>query len=313
MSLLMKRLMAKQGIHFKDDPNNPGGGGSGAPAGDQGGQGGDTGGQEGGAGDKDTGGKDGDGGAGDKDGDKDGDQGGDKDGDKPDEEKAKLIKDMMKWKTKARETEGKVSEVESQLKQFQEALGDLSVDDIKDMIKAKKDAEIKELEDKKEYQRIVDRMKDEQANELKTLQEQIDALNAQLSERDSKIQDMTIGRGFGESEFIRENSVLPPTIARKEFGAHFDLVDGRVVAYDKPKGAENRTMIVDAQGEPKSFDAAIEELYSKHPDAKSIIRAKAKPGAGSKTQDSPGTKQPTAKPAGRGLSRIAVGLQSKEQ
>lgn len=166
--------------------------------------------------------------------------------------------------------------VKSELDSLKAVIGDLNAEDLKGLIEEKKNSEIKELEDKKEYSRIVERMKTEHESVVSGLQNRIDELTQELSKRDSTIESVTVGRCFSESEFIQKDSVLPPSIARKEFGAYFDLVDGQVVGFDKPRGAEGRTMIVDATGEPKPFNDAIQELYKSHPDYKSACLGQAK-------------------------------------
>lgn len=203
--------------------------------------------------------------------------------------------------------------VKSELDSLKAVIGDLNAEDLKGLIEEKKNSEIKELEDKKEYSRIVERMKTEHESVVSGLQNRIDELTQELSKRDSTIESVTVGRCFSESEFIQKDSVLPPSIARKEFGAYFDLVDGQVVGFDKPRGAEGRTMIVDATGEPKPFNDAIQELYKSHPDYKALVWDKRKAGAGSKSEISPGTKSKASKSTGRGRARIAAGLLSKDR
>lgn len=226
---------------------------------------------------------------------------------KLDPEVAKLIKDVMKWKDKARSTESEKSELSQQLSQFKTVLGeDVSLDDVKELIQGKKDSERKELEAKGEYERILEQMKDENkkvVEGLKTAHQETVDENKSLK---AQIEELTVGRSFSDSEFIRKSSVLPPPIARKEFADHFDVVEGELVGYDKPRGAADRTPLVDANGDKKGFEQAIESLYAKHPNSKDITRSARKPGAGSKSQ--PDAKKATP-PAKTSADKIAAGLE----
>lgn len=227
-----------------------------------------------------------------------------------DDEKAALIKDLMKWKSKAREYEGQLKGLSDQvqtLNQFKEALGDLSLDQLKELVSQHKDAERQALEKKGEYERIVKQMKEENEKVVSTLRTQLEDLQTKLQGAQAEIHELTVGRAFRDSEFVREKSMLTPAIAQREFGPHFDFVDGQLIAYDKPRGAKDRTMMVDAHGEPLSFEAAIEKLHQKHPDAKHIIRSQQKPGAGSRSEPvNSGATEDVSQL--RGIDKIRAGL-----
>lgn len=301
MSLLLQRLLHSQGILMDEAGADGGAGGGGAPAGAEGGEGGAG---EGGDAGKGEGGEKASGAnAGEGDGD-----GGEK---KPSEAEAKLLKEVMKWKAKAKEAGTNSDDAKSSLQKITDALGETSVEDVQALIQAQKDAATAELESKGEYDRIVEQIKDENKKVVGGLQEQIDALTQQLSGSNGQIEEMTVGRSFGESGFIRENSTLPSSIARKEFGKHFDVVDGQVKAFDKPRGAEGRTPLVDAEGNGKRFEVAIEQLYKGHADAASLIKSKAKPGAGSKTDSQ--IKAKASEPELKGVSRITAGLNAQSK
>lgn len=221
------------------------------------------------------------------------------------DEAAKLLRDVMKHKDRAKQAE-------TELTKLREALGDLKPEDVTALVQARKEQERKDLEKRGEYDRILEQVRQEQERERTSLSEQIDALRQQLNERDSKIEEMTIGRSFSESAFIREKSRIPASIARKEFGTHVDLVEGQIVVFDKPRGAAERTPIVDANGSYKSFEEAIAQLYSSHPDSKDLLKVQGKPGSGSSTVDT-GKKPEQQKPQATGVNRIAQALSSKNQ
>lgn len=240
-----------------------------------------------------------------------GSDGGEGDDDKPgsksglSDEAAKLLRDVMKHKDRAKQAE-------EQLNALKGALGDLKPEDVAALVAQQKEQERLSLEKRGEYDRILEQVRTEHTKEKSTLSEQIEALKAQLNERDSQIQEMTVGRAFSESVFIREQSKIPASIARKEFGNHVELIDGQVVVYDKPKGAADRTPLVDANGKYKAFEDAIAALYSAHPEAASLIKQKGKPGSGSGNLDT-GKKVEAPKPVATGVNRIAQALSNKNQ
>ena len=82
-------------------------------------------------------------------------------------------------------------------------------------------------------------------------------------------------------------------------------MDGQVVAFDKPRGAQNRTQLVDASGEALGFEAALKKIVDGDPDRDSIVRSKAKQGADSKTITG---KKPPVKEEVTGRERIANAL-----
>lgn len=222
---------------------------------------------------------------------------------KTDDEKAELLKDMMKWKAKAREGQSELEKTIAELSQFKGVLGDVSVDDLKGLISQKKEAERQEAEKKGEYERVVAQMKEENQKRLTEMEEKSKSALAALAEKEQMVERLTVGRSFSDSAFIRESSTLPASIAQKEFGSYFEFENGTLVAYDKPKGSDSRTPLVNDMGEPKSFEEAIQVLFAKHPDAKSLIKAKRKSGAGSDSEGVSGQK--TTQKQLFGVERIA--------
>lgn len=221
---------------------------------------------------------------------------------------AKLLKDVMKQKNRVKTLEDQLKEsgaTKTELDNLKAVLGDATVDDVKAILKERADAETAKLEAKGEYTRIVERMREEQGKTVSALESRIAELETQLDEKIRSIDDMTVGRSFSESAYISEASVIPSSIARKEFGSHFELKDGQVVAYDKPAGQGERTLIVDANGNPKAFEAAIAELYGKHPDSARLIKATQKPGAKSNSDRATGKETPSTV---TGKDRIRKGL-----
>lgn len=224
---------------------------------------------------------------------------------KTDDEKAELLKEVMEKKKKLKDAEAERARLETELKKFE----GVDLDKIRALIDAEKAREEKELEAKGEFDRLKQRIAEERANEKKTFEEQIAALRADLEKKDTVIDGLTVGSDFANSKFITENLVLPPRKARTVYGAHFESVDGRTVAYDKPKGEAGRTMLIDAAGEPLPFDEALKRIVDQDPDKDNVLRSKASPGAQSKT--SPGRPADKPVPGVTGASRIALALQKR--
>lgn len=289
----MQRLMERGGIHFKDDPENPGGGG-------------------GLTGEEPTGGEP-------KVEPKEEPKAEPKEepkGDEPDvgAELKKVVAESMGRKEKIRELTAEQERLAAEREQaanelatIKAALGDVDLEEVSNLVKSKKEAETKQLEEQGEYKRILEQVKESHKTEKEALTNQVTELQNQVNELLGNIDEMTVGRSFSESEFIGKRSTLPPSIARKEFAGHFEMKDGQLVAYDKPASAAERTPLVDSEGNYKPFEQAIEYLYETHPDSKSLIKSVMKPGSGSKTEDKPAKSEPE-QPVRTGLSKIEAAL-----
>jgi hypothetical protein len=225
---------------------------------------------------------------------------------KPSDAEAKLLKELMALKAKQKAAD-------DELKAYKDAAGESKPEELKALIEAKKAAELTALEKRGEYDRILEQVKTEHAKAIETLTAQLAEKELLLGQKDETLVNLTVGRSFSESAFIREQSLLPASIARKEFGNFVDIVDGSAVVYDKPRGATERTPLVNADGKPKSFEDGIAALYAAHPDAAAMIRAKGKPGANSQNVDLGGKKpdQQNNDAQLTGVERIALGLSKK--
>lgn len=292
-------------INKKDGDDGQGGGGGGASddnSGDDGGKDGesdDAGKGKGGADDKP--------GDGDKDGDKDGD--GDKKPaeksatelalDKANSERSKLLKESLTRKDKIKELEKTVAKFDG-----------IDLDAVKKLMENAADAETKKLEDKGAWESLKDQLVTKQADAVKILTDRIAELEGNTSKRDGVIEKLTVGHAFDASKFITDEMTLPASKARIVYGNHFDIVDGAVVAFDKPRGSESRAPLIDGKGDPLGFDAALTQIVNADPDRDTLIRSKMKPGS-----DSKDTKHP-AKPGKdnglRGKDRIAAGLKASQ-
>lgn len=225
---------------------------------------------------------------------------------KPSESEAKLLKELMALKRKN-------SEKDEALKRFE----GIDPDAVKALLaeKATREAEAEAAEEK--------RLKD--AGEFETLQKatkeaharEIEAERAKLKDKDAAeaklqatIRELTVGSAFANSQFLRDETVLPPSKARRAYEAHFDVVDGRVIPYSKERGEAGREPLVDGAGSPLAFDAAMKAIVEADPDKEHLLKAKTKQGSGAAPAGGKGqTTPPNAKPSSfdilrRGLDKL---------
>lgn len=293
----IQRLMKLHRLH-----NAVGAEGSDLPGGTStGGEGGSAGGDAGGSGDSgNDGGSDdsGDGKGGESQGEGKGGEGdaGAKKG--LSDADAKLLQDLMKHKTRARELEASLAQVNEQLKAFE----GIDPAKMRELLKQQEEAERKAAESRGEYDRIVKQMGDRHREETAALTAKLEAAIANSSTLQAQIADLTVGNSFASSRFVAEDMTLTPTKARIVYGSHFEFKDGKVVGYDKPAGASDRTVLVDATGEPLSFDEALRKLVEADPDKEQLIRAKSRPGSASST---------TAKGAQKAVEKVAQATNAK--
>lgn len=250
----------------------------------------------------DKGGKTADGTGDDKGGDgKTDDKGGDK-GTKVSDSEAKLLKEVMQRKEAQQKAQADLAAANERLKEFD------GVDPvaIKKLLADQKAAEDAQLEAKGEFDRLKQRMADEHTATTKTLQEQIATLTAQLAKANTVADELSIGTQFAQSTFISDELTLTPSKARVVYGNHFDLTEGKVVAYDKPRGESNRTALVDQLGNPLPFDAALRKLVETDPDKDHLLKSKVRPGAGSESKKTDA--KPKQEQASDSVSKIGAGL-----
>lgn len=191
------------------------------------------------------------------------------DANKPSDAEAKLLKEVMKHKEAARAAEAKVKLYEG-----------LDPEKARAALAAQAEAERKELEAKGEYQRIIDQVKQETAAQVDAAKAEADALKQQLADIQTNIERQNVVTTFATSAFVRENLVISGEKVRALYGDHFDVVDGNIVGYDKPRGAPNRTPLVGADANPLPFEAAIEKVLKADPEWERLAKSKLKPGAG---------------------------------
>jgi hypothetical protein len=216
---------------------------------------------------------------------------------------AKLLKEVMQKKDALKTASDALTAANDKLKAFE------GIDPVKvrELLAQQSAAENAQLEAKGEYERVKQRMAEEHATTLRGRDDLIAQLQAQLAGKDGTINELTVGQQFAHSKFITEESTMAPAKARKLFGEHFDMVDGKVTPYDKPRGEANRTTLVDQFGNSLPFEEAMRKIVEADPDRDSLLRSKVKPGANSDSKAKPvDAKINTAETDS--ISKISAGL-----
>ena len=226
-------------------------------------------------------------------------------GTKLSDEEARLLKENMKRKTQIEELSKKLGDADGILKQLED-LGGLEA--IKSLVVERKDNETKALEAKGDYERLKARMAEEHSKEVKTLKQQISELNDKLGKTSSVIGDLTVGTEFSKSQFISTELTLTPTKARAIYGEFFEIEGDKVVGYDKPRGAANRTALVDQYGNAVPFDQAMRKIIDADPEKDHLLKSKVKPGAASSS--SKATQQSQNQKPVDSVSKISAGLRA---
>lgn len=225
---------------------------------------------------------------------------------KPSDKEAELLKEVMDKKGKLKEAKSEIEKLKGQLSRFD----GIDPDQVRALLDEKKAAEQKKLEEKGQWDELKKQMNEAHAAELSKKDQAVADLQSKLDAANAQIQELTVGNAFSGSKFIADELVLTPAKARVVYGDHFDVEDGQVVAYDKPKGASNRTMLVDGKGDPLGFEDAIKKIVEADPDRDNLIRSSMKKGAGSKGQD---VTPPKTEPELKGVSRIEAALSSSKK
>jgi hypothetical protein len=218
------------------------------------------------------------------------------------DEEARLLKENMKKKEQLDKAQNEAKSLKEQLKAFE----GIDPTAVRKLLADQKTAEEKALEAKGDWERLKTRMAEEHGKEVTTLQSQIEALQNQLNTTKGTINELTVGTQFSQSQFIADELTLTPAKARVIYGEHFELEDGKMVAYDKPRGAANRTALVDAYGNAVSFDEALRKIVEADPEKDHLLKSKVKPGAGSDSKKPVQNAKPETDTDS--INKIAAGL-----
>lgn len=243
---------------------------------------------------------------------------------KPTDREAKLLKESMTRKARIQELEGEMNALRSQYE-------GLDVNLYKEMLEERKarqqqaekdeqerlkaEGKFDELLAAQERQResAIAQVKEHYEKELSGKESEIDGLKELLGKQDELIKKLTIENAFSSSQYIRDELVpaFTPSRTKKLYGEYFDVEGGKIVPYDKPVGDASRTVLVDKDGNPLAFDAAIARLVESDPDADAMKRSKHRPGAGSNSEGLPASQKASPIKPGVGRIEAALSRQSK--
>lgn len=227
-------------------------------------------------------------------------------------EDATLLKDVMKWKEKAKTAEAAAEAARKAKEETEAKYTGIDPEKAREALTLAEKAELKKLEDKGEYERILAQVNEKNQTALGEKDKALSEKDAEIAALKNQINGLTIGNSFGSSTFIEEQLVLTPNKVEALYGGHFEVEDGGMVAYDKPRGATERTKLVDDKGQPLTFESAIEKIVSSDPDFERMKKSKMKPGAGSKTAEEIAAEKADDDKNLSGLDRIRRGLAGKK-
>lgn len=226
---------------------------------------------------------------------------------KPSDAEAKLLKEVMDKKAALKAATDQVEQVKAQLKAF-EGLDPVAV---RALVAEAESRKTKALEDQGAWDTLKKQLVDTHTSELTATKSQIEALAARESLLASKVADLTVGVAFGQSKFLAEDVSYSVAKMRSFFGPHFEFDGEKVVGYDKPAGAKDRVVLMDAKGDPLPFEAALAKLVDADPDRESMLKSKVKPGAASHT-DTKSKARPGVVVELTGRDRITAALAGKK-
>ena len=221
-------------------------------------------------------------------------------------EKASLLKESMSRKDSLKSKDEEIAALKAQFDGIDPEAAREAMKVAAEAAEAKKQAELKELESKGEYDKILEQVNAANSEKIAAKDKEIETRDTEIAGLKATINKLTVGNSFNSSNFITEQLVLTPNKVEALYGSHFDVEDGTMIAYDKPRGSSERTKLVDDKGAPLNFEAAITKIVSADPDFERMQKSKLKPGASS-TEDE-GKQKSQADEGATGLERIKAGL-----
>lgn len=221
---------------------------------------------------------------------------------------AKLLKEVMKQKDALKSEKAAAEKAKSDLAALVAKFDGIDPEAARKLITEQASAEEAAALARGEFETVRKQMIEKNQAIIETKDKETADLKALLEARDRTIDDLTVGANFGQSKYVTEETVLSPNKARMLYGSHFDIVDGNVVGYDKPRGSAGRGPIVDATGSNVSFEDAMKKIIADDPDHDTLVRSKLKPGADSSTTKKI-IEQKQSAPSG--LDKIKLGLKNR--
>lgn len=199
----------------------------------------------------------------------------DKDKSKVTDETAKLLREVMKLKEKAKAEE-------DARKKLEETYKGIDLEAAKEALKKAEEAEEKELERKGEYERLLAKQKEKAEVLIEAEKTRSKEMEEKLQNAMKAVDELSLGNAFANSKFIQDKLALTPNKTRALYASHFEIEEGKLIAYDKPRGSPDRTKLISATGDTLPFEEAISEIINTDPDKEYLLKVETKSGAGSK-------------------------------
>lgn len=120
---------------------------------------------------------------------------------------------------------------------------------------------------------------------VKTYEAKLAEEKARADQSVSALNKEMIGGAFARSKFIAEKVAVPSDLIQAQFGTHFSLEDGKIIA----KHADGNPVFSKANpGNPASFDEALEIIVDGYAHKDHILKGTGNSGSGSKTSNGSG-------------------------
>lgn len=104
----------------------------------------------------------------------------------------------------------------------------------------------------------------------------LEAKDKELAELKAQNENALLSGAFNSSKFIQDNIAVPAEMIRSQFGKHFSVENGKVVAKD----AEGRVILSTSDyGNPASFEEAITALINQYPHKDSLLKSSGNQGS----------------------------------
>jgi hypothetical protein len=249
----------------------------------------------------------------------------DKQGEKEDKA-AELLIEVMKKKEKIQSLSTQNTDLETQLSALSETVKSFEGIDpelFKELVAERQTRKESDLEGKGDWKALKESLVESHESEKTQMSDQHKTLLTQAMEgkdselatlretsakSDSIIEELTIGNSFNTSKYVSDNLIPSSRKVRILYGPHFDVVSGEVQAFDNPRGAEKRNLLVDEKGKPLSFELALTKIIDQDIDKDTILRAPENSGGNSGSENRGGDSETKV---GMGVNRIAAGLAGK--
>lgn len=222
---------------------------------------------------------------------------------------AELLRDLMKNKDARKAAEEVAAEAAKKLAQFD----GIDPDEARRLKQEKIDAEKAAAEAAGDFEKVKKMMAEEHTKALEAEKAAAKKANEDLSAANRRINDLTIGSAFSDSSFIKDELLLTPAKTRQVYESHFEVEGNVVVGYNKPRSDASRAKLVNASGDPLSFDEAMKRIIDADPDRDKMLRSKMAKGAKSGADAGDSKKSDKSDEGGSGISRIRAGLQKASQ